>query len=73
MSEPVNVLEFQVLLVARAVTNGFFLDIYEGNDVLARMDYIFSDYFTYFQWFVHVLLAANRFTVFAIPMSYKKV
>lgn len=40
--------ELQTLLVARLPGYGLFLDVFEGNDVLAKVDLKLNDYFTYF-------------------------
>lgn len=61
------------MLVGRLPNYGFFLDFFEGNTVLTKMDLSLNDYLAYFQWFTNCLIAANRFTVFAMPMSHKKV
>ncbi|KAH7708878.1 hypothetical protein AAVH_23866, partial [Aphelenchoides avenae] len=62
----------ETLLVARLPGYGLFLDVFDGNVVLAKMDLTLNDYLAYFQWCVHPLMAANRFTVFAMPTTYKK-
>ncbi|KAH7697079.1 hypothetical protein AAVH_35840, partial [Aphelenchoides avenae] len=58
---------------ARVSNYGLFLDIFENNVTLCRIDYFFSGYFSYVQCFLHVLMAANRFTVFAFPLAYKRI
>ncbi|KAH7694626.1 hypothetical protein AAVH_38324, partial [Aphelenchoides avenae] len=57
----------------RVSNYGFFLNIFEDNVTLCRIDYFFSGYFSYVQCFSHVLMAANRFTVFAFPLAYKRI
>ncbi|KAI1699499.1 srg family chemoreceptor domain-containing protein [Ditylenchus destructor] len=71
--EILHALEESIYL--RVITSGlpFVLDIFEGNVMLARIGYFLSGYFAYFQCFAHVVLAVNRFTVFAFPLRYQKI
>ncbi|KAH7701557.1 hypothetical protein AAVH_31308, partial [Aphelenchoides avenae] len=69
-TEIVNAL--MILLVTRFSSYGFFLDFFEENNALAHFDMLFTCYLTNVQWLAHCLIATNRFTVFAFPMSHQK-
>ncbi|KAI1706710.1 srg family chemoreceptor domain-containing protein [Ditylenchus destructor] len=57
----------------RVYNYGLFLDVFEGNEALCRIDYFLSGYFSYFQCFAHLIIATNRFTVFVFPLRYKSI
>ncbi|KAI1692613.1 srg family chemoreceptor domain-containing protein [Ditylenchus destructor] len=57
----------------RVFNYGLFLDVFEGNEALCRIDYFISGYFSYFQCFLHLIIATNRFTVFVFPLRYKTI
>lgn len=61
------------MLVARLASYGIFLDIFEGSAAFSRADFFINTYFTLFQWFCHVAISLNRFTVFAFPLANQKV
>ncbi|KAH7697848.1 Protein SRV-2 [Aphelenchoides avenae] len=62
-----------VYICLRLPVYGIFLDFWESSVVVASAGYLISGYCVYYQFFSHLTVALNRFSVFAFPQSYKKV
>ncbi|KAH7720639.1 hypothetical protein AAVH_11846 [Aphelenchoides avenae] len=62
-----------VYICLRLPVYGLFLDFWESSVVVASAGYLISGYCVYYQFFSHLTIALNRFSVFAFPQSYKRV